>query len=247
MNIDISKNYQELSKKVAEEVIEIIKRKNNAVLCFPSGDTPLGLFITLVENQNLKRADFSQCKFIGLDEWVGLDIDDEGSCQHFIYNNLFNRLKIKNSNIIFFDAKSPDLLSECKRVDRIIGELGGIDLIVLGIGMNGHLGFNEPYCNPHLSSLVIDLDEITKDVGKKYFPNNLVPQKGISLGLGQIMASRKVIMMANGEKKADIVQEIVENEISIQIPASLIRNHNNSFLFIDEAASKKLSINYLKT
>jgi glucosamine-6-phosphate isomerase len=178
-----------------------------------------------------------------LDEWVGLDENDEGSCRRSLYRNLFNPLNIDKENITCFDAKSPDLLNECQRVDHIINEWGGIDLIVLGIGMNGHLGFNEPGCNPDLCSLVIDLDEITKVVGEKYFPDKVVPHKGISLGMAQIMASRKVIVMANGEKKADIVQKVVESEISIQIPASLIRNHFNSCLFIDEKASRKLFAN----
>ena len=245
MKIDISNDYQDLCNKVANEVIELIKHKNDAVLCFPSGDTPLGVFQALVENQNLQKSDFSKCKFIGLDEWVGLDINDEGSCQNFIYNNLFNPLKINQNNITFFDAKKSDLLNECKRIDHVISELGGIDLIILGIGMNGHVGFNEPGCDPDLLSLVVDLDEISLLVGKKYFSHQIVPKKGISLGLKQIMATRKVILMANGEKKADIIQKVVETDISIQIPASLIRKHNHSFLFIDKAASRKITSNRL--
>lgn len=240
MDINISNNYDELSAKVAAEVQILVAGKPDAVLCFPSGDTPLGLFKALVELQKNGDIDFSACTFIGLDEWLGMDENDEGSCKYFIFRELYQSLGLSENQIHFFDAKAADPVQECKRIDKVILGLGGIDLMVLGIGMNGHLGLNEPGISPDLYSHVMELDAVTKVVGQKYFASETPLTRGISLGLMHIMASKRVVLMANGERKADIIQQVVEGEISNQIPASLIRNHLNASLYLDNDSASEI-------
>ncbi|MDH6305440.1 glucosamine-6-phosphate isomerase [Parabacteroides sp. PF5-5] len=241
MKLIVSDTYQELSERVASVVIELVNNKKNAVLTFPSGDSPLGLFQTLVRMAKEGVVDFSSCHFVGLDEWVGLDINDEGSCQHFIHKELFKPLGIRPKQITFFDAKQSDLKAECKRVDSKVDALGGIDLVVLGIGMNGHLGFNEPGASEECNSLVIDLDSVTKTVGQKYFAKEMQLSQGISLGLKQIMTAGKVILIANGKKKAPIIKRTVEEAISNKVPASIVRKHKDSYLYIDAEAASELT------
>lgn len=243
MKIIVSDTYQELSEKVASVVAALINRKKDAVLTFPSGDSPLGLFQALVRKAKEGLADFSSCHFVGLDEWGGMDIHDEGSCQHFIYKELFNPLGIRPDQITYFDAKSNDPEADCKRVDKEVDVLGGIDLIVLGIGMNGHLGFNEPGVSEDCYSLIVDLDQITKEVGQKYFPKEMQLTKGISLGLKRIMNTGQVILIANGKKKASIVRQTVEGTISNQIPSTIVRRHKDVCLYIDKEAASEINVN----
>jgi len=231
-----------LSEAVADEISQFLKQKRNAVFCFPSGESPTGLFEVLIERQKQKIIDFSSCTFIGLDEWVGMGQYDEGSCQEFIYNRLFIPLRLRPDQIHFFDAESPHLEDECRRLDDIVKGLGGIDIMVLGIGMNGHLGLNEPGVNPNLYSHVVDVDGITKVVGQKYFSKQTTLHQGITLGIKHIMESRRIIVIANGTRKADIVQKALEGEITNQVPCSLARNHVNAAIYLDKEAAQKLKM-----
>jgi glucosamine-6-phosphate isomerase len=236
MKVDVSKNYDELSRKVANEVMSLIKIKPNAVLCLASGNTTLGLYKVLHEYYILKKADFGFCTFIGLDDWLGMDENNPGGCRYYMKKNLINPLSLKPEQIHFFDSKSAFPDEECRRINNIISALGGFDLMILGIGMNGHLGLNEPGSDPGLYAHVTELDEITKKVGQKYFNYETPLKKGITLGLKHIMESRHVILMANGVHKAEIVKQALEGIINNRIPASLIREHHNAAFYLDEEA-----------
>jgi 6-phosphogluconolactonase/glucosamine-6-phosphate isomerase/deaminase len=142
-----------------------------------------------------------------------------------------------------FNALSDDLEDECRKMDAIIHEKGGIDLMVVGIGLNGHIGFNEPGVSNDLYSHVIELDDKTQSVGQKYFKEAVALKQGITLGLNHLMESETVILIANGFKKADIIQMTIQNKISNKIPATIIREHPNSFLMIDREAAAKISDN----
>ena len=144
MQIKIYKDYEELSASVADEIIELVKKKPDAVLCLASGSTPL-LTCTLTSEKAIKNnIDFSRVTFIGLDEWVGVPPQNDGSCHWFFQNHLLQAIKIPASQIHLFDAMSANLDQACSKMDEIILEKGGIDLMIVGIGMNGHIGFNEP-------------------------------------------------------------------------------------------------------
>lgn len=237
MEVKIINDYQELSRIVGYEIVHLVRLKPDAVICLPSGHTPLGLFDELADQHNRKLADFSRCIFIGLDEWLGMDEHDQGSCKYLMYTLLFDRLGLKREQIHFFDAKTTDPGQECKRIDRIIALLGGIDIMVLGIGMNGHLGLNEPGTDPGLYAHVTELDTVTKQIGQKYFTESIPLTQGITLGIRHIMESRKVILMASGVKKAAIVKQLLEGNIGNMLPASLVREHPDAVLYLDKEAA----------
>lgn len=240
MNIKIYENHDIQSKKVSEYIINVVKNKPDALLCLAGGNTPLKTYEYLINAYKSGEVSFSECKFVGLDEWVGLVKDVKGSCYEMLYNNLFSKLNLKEEQICFFDGITLDLEEECNRVNNFIFENKGIDLILLGVGMNGHLGFNEPNINPDLYCTVVQLDEITTTVGQKYFNDELVLNKGITLGLKHIFESKNKIIMANGIGKAEIISKIINEDKTNEIPASLLVNEEGCSIFLDKEAASKL-------
>jgi glucosamine-6-phosphate deaminase len=229
-----------MSAATTELITKQVHENPSSLLCFPSGDTPTGMLQRLVEQSNLGNLDFGATHFVGLDEWVGMDKHDEGSCQHYMFSQFFEAAKIKASQITFFDAKASDLANECRRVDDVIRKRGSLDMIVVGVGINGHIGLNEPgtpfdsYC--HAS----DLAESTKTVGQKYFTSATPLTKGITVGLKHMMEAKGIVVIASGEKKSAIIQQIVEGPVTEDVPASILQRHPNAILVLDEAAASRL-------
>jgi galactosamine-6-phosphate isomerase len=237
MEIKIYNNYETLATVTANAMITLIQQKPNAVICLASGHTPLlpcQAFVKKVKEQNI---DISKVTFLGLDEWVGVPPDNEGSCHYFLYNTVFKPLNLKPNQVHVFNAMANDLAAECKKMDNIISTKGGIDLMIVGIGMNGHIGFNEPGVSFTNYSHVIELDETTIQVGQKYFPSAITLSKGITIGLQHLMDAKQVILIANGEKKAAIIKQTVEEKVSNQIPATIMQTHTNGIIMFDEAAA----------
>jgi galactosamine-6-phosphate isomerase len=242
MQLEIYKDYEELSQYAADTIINCIKNKPNAVLCLATGDTPRLTYKYLVEKLLKANIDISGCTFIGLDEWVGIPPETEGSCHYFLQENIFKPLSIRHTQIHLFDALATDLDAECKKMNKVIADLGGIDLMVVGVGMNGHIGFNEPGVALDSYALVTDLEETTKAVGqKKYFDKPVAISKGITLGLQNFLEAKQVIMLANGTKKALIIKAAVEEPTGTKIPATIMRMHNNSMMMIDDEAASQLT------
>lgn len=231
-------NYNEMSMKAAEIIIDIVKRKPDALLCFAAGSTPLGTFGHLVEAGKQGKVNFDKCVFVSLDEWVGLSRDVEGSCKQTLYDHFFDPLSIRQDQIVFFDGMNPDLTEECEKMDKYIQTHGPIDLFLLGIGMNGHLGFNEPGVDFDLYSHVINLDPVTKQVSSKYFQTNMELTQGITLGIRYIMEARTVLLIANGSNKAEILQQSFTGPVTNEVPASILQNHPKLIVCIDELADK---------
>lgn len=240
--LEVLNDYEAMSNAAADQIIELLHHKPNAIICIAGGDTPVGLMNNLVEAYRQNKVSFNKCRFIQLDEWVGLDSNDKGSCYDYLNTYLFDPLRIPEENIYSFDAKASNLLGECRKMDEYLNEEKGIDLIVLGIGQNGHLGFNEPGEDPAKNCHIVELDEITKQVGEKYFEDGAsVPlSKGITLGLKQILEAEKTVLIASGEAKASIVKEFWYGEVSRRNPASLLKTHGNCSVMIDYAASSGL-------
>ncbi|MET3545531.1 glucosamine-6-phosphate deaminase [Paenibacillus favisporus] len=237
MKTHIARNYHEMSSQAAELIIHQIKQKPDSLVCFAAGNTPLGTFSCLVEAVRQGRLSLDQCKFISLDEWVGLGASDEGSCRETMDRHLFEPCGIKEQNIHFFNGTSNDLEAECKAMDDFIGAHGTIDLLLLGVGMNGHLGFNEPYADFEGYSYVTDLDSTTKQVSVKYFPDHKDVQKGITLGIKHLMQAGTVILIADGDKKADIMRKALKHEVTSEIPVTVLQRHPNVYVYMDEAAA----------
>ena len=240
MQLIVFKDHEALSLYAAEEIIRLVKSKPDAVICFASGDSPRLAYKLLVEKSLIEKIDFSRVILIGLDEWVGIPPSNEGSCHYFLKTNLVDKLNFNKSNIHLFDALSEHLQQECNRMDAVIASKNCIDLMLVGLGMNGHIGFNEPGASTNCYSHVTDLDKITTSVGQKYFKQAAVLEKGITLGLKHLLESKRVLVIANGIRKANIIKKMMEEEISEMLPASIVRRHSNAVLMMDEEAASLL-------
>jgi galactosamine-6-phosphate isomerase len=241
MQLQIYNNYETLSEAAALQIAGVIRQNPTAVLCFASGHTPLRVCELLVQKIISEKTDISGVTFLGLDEWVGVPPHNEGSCHYFLYNTIFNPLGLQPHQIYMFDALSTDLEEQCHKMDAVIVSKGGIDCMLVGIGMNGHIGFNEPVIPFTNNCHVAALDETTVSVGQKYFSSSVSLSRGITIGLQHLMNTRQVILMANGEKKAAVIKKAIEEPVSVQLPASIMQTHANGIVMLDEAAASLLS------
>jgi glucosamine-6-phosphate isomerase len=241
MTLRVYSGEHELANDVAKEIINLIKEKPTAVICFASGNSPklsCEHFVSMALSSSL---DTSQFFFIGLDEWVGIPPALGGSCHYDFQQRIFNPLNIPSSQYHLFDALATDLQVECNKMDKVIADKGGIDLMIVGIGMNGHIGFNEPGCKFELSSHVVQLDPTTKSVGQKYFDQQMQLEKGITLGFEHLLQSKRVILLANGVSKAEVIKQAIEGPVSIDFPASVMQLHSNGAIMVDAAAASLIS------
>ncbi len=241
MKVFIADTYQTLSKQAVNDVVQLMISRNNPLLCAASGDTPAGLYKEIVDKVLKNELDISDWSFVGLDEWVGMNESDEGSCRFNLNDQLFRPLKISTDKISFFDGRANDLEKECEDIESFILQKGGIDVAIIGLGMNGHVGMNEPGTSPALRSHVTDLDPITQKVGQKYFKEQQQLTEGITLGLATLMESKHIILLVSGEHKAEVVRRLMKEEISEQLPASLLRNHPGLKIYFDKAAAQLIS------
>ena len=236
----IYNDYTELSVKTAEMIAAIISDKPDALLCFPAGETPTGTFRHLIELNKTGKISFRNCKIVGLDEWANIGEMRSENCFSFLKKHLFDYIDYSEKNLCFFNGESSDLGDECTKTDNFIRKYGPIDMILLGAGMNGHLGLNEPGTSFDLYSHIVNLDETTKIVGQKYFSGKVKLTSGITLGLKYIMEAKTVILQLNGTKKAEIAKRLIDSEMSEAFPASVVKSHQNSFLLLDKEAAKYL-------
>lgn len=240
MELQLFETHEMQSAAAAALIINTVKKDPAAVFCFATGDSPRRTYELLAERAAGEKIDFSKCTLIGLDEWMGVDPANTGSCHCFLQTYLIKPLGLSPGQVHLFDAMATVEQSECEKMDQFIREKGGIDCMLVGVGMNGHIGFNEPGTSEHLTAHVIGLDPITLTVGQKYFTDTMQAKKGITLGLKQVMEARMLLMMANGKKKAGIIQQAAEGAISNKVPASLIRQHHNGILMLDSEAASAL-------
>ena len=240
MEIFIEDDYGSMSAKAADHVMQIVAPLKNPVLCPATGDSTKGLYKKMVDQINRKKIDVSDWCFVGLDEWLGMNQQDEGSCRHHLDNDLLKPLRIDEKRINFFNGNAKDFQEEILKESNFINEHGGIDIAIVGLGMNGHVGMNEPGTDPSLHSHISDIDAITQQVGQKYFKKNREIKQGVTLGIADIMEARQVVLVVSGAKKATIVQKVLEDEISEMLPASFLRRHKNFWVYLDKAAASLL-------
>ena len=236
----IYKDYIELSVKTAHQIAAIISEKPDALLCFPAGETSVGTFKHLIELNKTGKISFKHCKIVGLDEWANIGDMKSENCFSFLKKHFFDHIDYSDENLCFFDGESSDLMKECIKTDAFIRKYGPIDMILLGAGMNGHLGLNEPGTSFDLYSHIVNLDETTRIVGQKYFSGKVNLTSGVTLGVKYIMEAKTVILQLNGERKADVAKRLIDTDIDINFPASAIKAHSNSYLLIDKEAAKYL-------
>ncbi len=238
MKIIITENYDQLSKKASEFIIELLKSKPKCVLGLATGTTPIGLYQNLIDAYNKGEVSFKDVTSANLDEYVGLQKDHDQSYAYFMRKNLFNHVDIKSENLNIPNGSAKDLQLECERYSNFLKD-NIQDIQVLGIGSNGHIGFNEPGTPFDSTTHVVDLTESTiKDNSRLFSCIDEVPKKAITMGIGEIMKSKMVIILASGANKAQAVYNTVKGEVNTTCPASVLQNHPNCILIADKDAAK---------
>lgn len=237
MRLIIGDSYDEMSETAAEDFIFNLEQFKRPLICLPSGNTPVGFYKKLVE-YFLKQDAYPDWYFIGLDEWVGVGANEKGSCRQFLDKHFFIPLNIDPARISFFNGLAEDLQAECETADKHIRSFGGIDIAVLGLGRNGHLGFNEPGTDVSMGAHVVDLHETTQQAGVHYFGEPRELKKGITLGMKSLLSSGSVLLLVNGIHKAEVVKRMVEEPATYLLPASLLQNHPKCFVYLDRMAAE---------
>ena len=240
MNLIVCKDYREMSQKAAAIAAESISAAEEQLVSFPGGDTPLGMIEAFVSMVNDRSVDISSARYVQLDEWVGLGEGDKGSCAQFNRQNLLDKLTFPFLEFFLINGLASDISGECARLNGFIGRYGPLSLSVLGIGVNGHLGFNEDGVDFESDAHIIPLSETTKQVMGKYFDRERSLEFGITQGIRQIMAAKKVILIASGAQKAPILKKALKGPITNAVPASILQQHNNCFVIADAGAAQEL-------
>lgn len=240
MKVIIEDSYEAISKKAAAELLLLLQSLDKPLVCVASGASPAALYTELVQMVQASKSDTSTWHFAGLDEWVGMNGGDEGSCRYQLNQQLFAPLKIAEQRICFFDGRAKDVENECQRVEDFIQPFKQIDVAILGIGVNGHVGMNEPGTPASLRSHVANIHLSTQQIGQKYFKEPRRLDMGLTLGLTNLLESKHVMLLASGKSKADSVYEMLHGPQNEQMPASLLRDHANLKLYLETAAAERL-------
>jgi glucosamine-6-phosphate deaminase len=231
-----------LSSALATRVLETIVARPTLVLGLPTGRTPLGLYRELRERSRGDRIDWSQVRTFNLDEFAGLAPSDPNSYRAYMQAELFEHVSIDPAHIGFLDGTAPDLLEECRRYEAAIAAIGGIDLQILGIGANGHIGFNEPADGLCAFTHVAELEQESREANAQRFGGKWtdVPSRALSMGMATILNAREIVLIATGAEKADAVHGMIEGLITTGLPASLLQVHPRVTVMLDTAAAGRL-------
>lgn len=243
MRIYKVKNYEELSKKAANIIASQVILKPDCVLGLATGSTPIGTYENLAAKYEAGELDFSEVTSVNLDEYKGLDGSNDQSYRYFMNHNLFSKINIPLERTNVPDGTEEDSQKACHSYDKIIEDLGGIDLQLLGLGHNGHIGFNEPADHFPKGTHCVDLAESTIQANKRFFENEKdVPRQAYTMGIKTIMDARMVLVIVNGEGKADILNKVINGPVTPQVPASILQLHPNAVIIADEAALSKTEL-----
>lgn len=230
----------------AHSLIELIREKPSALICLAAGHTSLEFFDALIDAYRNGATDFADVRVIDMDEWAGLSGGDDGSCEGFLRKNLFDHINVKECNIRMFNGRAANLEQECREMDWHIDASDGIDYMLLGLGMNGHLALNEPGSDPKSGSHVVSLDSITRKVAVKYFKEMPDITKGITLGIRNILETRQIQLLITGEKKRDIVDELFDSSSTNCLPGTLLKGYSNVEFVLDKQAAGLINIEKTK-
>ena len=226
MNVIVCKNYDEMSLRAAQVVAAQLKEKPASVLGLATGSTPEGMYAHLVEMYKKGEISFRDVTTANLDEYYPIDPANDQSYRYFMNYHLFDRVDINKDNTNVPDGTAPDPVEEGKRYEQLVSDLGGVDLQVLGIGRNGHIGFNEPAEELALDTHVTDLTEDTIEANARFFASvGDVPRQALTMGIGTIFKAKKILIMASGASKKDAVKVMLEGGVSTKFPATLLNLH----------------------
>lgn len=247
MRVMITPDAIEMSKRAAGLFIEAINTNPRLVLGLATGSTPIGLYAELVKAYREGKVDFSQVKTFNLDEYYGLAPEHPASYHYFMREHLFKHINIRPENIHIPNGIPSDVKAYCREYEEMIRETGGIDLQLLGIGQNAHIGFNEPGTQLGAETQLIELSPETIESNARFFHDqNEVPRKAISMGIKTIMHSRKIVLLASGEKKAQAIKNTINGPVMSCVPASVLQLHRDVVMILDRAAAKELDLQALE-
>ena len=240
IRIYLEKDYEGMSRRAANVIAAEIIKKPDCVLGLATGSTPIGTYKNLIDMCNKGEISFKDVTTVNLDEYKGLAGTHDQSYRYFMNDNLFNHVDIVMENTNVPDGLAEDADEECARYDELVESLGFADLQLLGLGNNGHIGFNEPDSVYTKATHVVNLTESTIDANKRFFASaDDVPRQALTMGMGCIMAARRVLLIANGEGKAEAIYNAFSGPITPECPASILQLHPDVVVICDEAALSK--------
>ena len=241
MRIYRTKDSADMSREAANIVSAQIIMKPDCVLGLATGSTPIGLYKQLIEWYQKGDLDFSEVRTVNLDEYKGISRENDQSYYYFMHQNLFDHVNIPEGNTHLPDGMALDPEKECDRYNNLIQSMGGVDLQLLGIGHNGHIGFNEPGDSFDKQVHCVNLTESTIEATKRFFASaDEVPRQAYTMGIGNLLQAKKILVVANGEGKAEIVKKAFFGPVTPQVPASILQLHQDVVLVADEAALSKV-------
>jgi glucosamine-6-phosphate deaminase len=238
MKLISTSNYEELSQKAAEEIISRIKTEPSLNFGLATGSTPTGLYQELIRDHKQNQTSYKEINTFNLDEYIGIPKKDRNSYHYFMCEHLFEHIDISLDQTHIPDGTAKNLDEECMRYEQFINEHGGIDLQILGIGQNGHIGFNEPGTPFDSRTHIIDLAESTRKANSRFFESlDDVPKQAITMGIASIMDSKEIFLLVSGASKAKALARLINGEVSEQFPASILQKHENVTIFADKEAT----------
>ena len=241
MKIYVTEDYQAMSRKAASLLAAHVILKPDCVLGLATGSTPIGMYKELIAGYEAGDLDFSKVRSVNLDEYAGLAPTHDQSYRYFMQHNLFDHVNIDVANTNVPNGLAEDPEAECQRYNQVMHDMGGIDIQVLGMGHNGHIGFNEPADHFPLETHVVELQESTINANARFFASkDEVPKKAMTMGIRSIMQARQILVVVSGEDKAEIVKKAFFGPVTPQVPASILQMHPNVVLVGDKAALSKI-------
>lgn len=243
MKLIITKDYAEMSAIAAKIVEETVQNTHRPVLGLATGSTPIGVYSLLADFFKQKKLSFKNVKTVNLDEYVGLGEDDDQSYARFMRSHLFDFVDLPQGNTNIPNGKAKNLQAECRRYGKVVSE-NVCDLQILGLGGNGHIGFNEPNTPFDSVTHVVQLAENTVKDNSRFFDDvSQVPTQAITMGISEIMKAKKILLLVSGANKADALRAAVCGDVSESCPASVLQNHPDCIVIADEAAASKIPQN----
>lgn len=241
MKLMEAENYADMSRKAANIISAQVILYPRSILGLATGSTPLGIYRQLIEWYKKGDIDFSETKTVNLDEYCNLSPENEQSYHYYMQTNFFQHINVKKENIHIPNGRAKDLDAECANYDKLISDLGGVDLQLLGLGNTGHIGFNEPNESFDKMTHRVALAQKTISDNSRFFDSmDEVPKYAVTMGIKAIMQAKKILLVVNGEKKADILEKVLFGPITPEVPASILQLHPNVIVIADADSLKKV-------
>lgn len=236
MRLVVVRDPDELATAAADIVQEVLERRPDALIVLPTGNTPLRMYRELARRHAVGHLPTARMRVAQLDEYLGVAADDPQSLFGWMQRSALGPMGVTSDRVIRFAADAPDPTAACRAYDAAVIEAGGVDLAVLGIGRNGHLGFNEPPSGPDAPTRVVELSAESRAANAAYWSGDAVPERALTAGMSTILGARQALLLASGSAKAEVVRRLMDGDPSPELPASMLKRHPDATLIVDRAA-----------